>query len=296
MIEQLLPRLRSPITGAHPLRLDPAAEIERAPTVGLITGTLVGPNGQDPSQVELGIWHAMGRHSVPRSLLQLSNVVVPVSELYEAVWRRRSTEWMSRRPFPIDEEVAEIVDALGRDVTGACVADVGCSEGLYSRELAKRGALVAGVDHSRPFLRRLLHHSAKCGVQVAAVRAVAECLPFADGQVDGVVIGGSLNEFVDRSAALSEVSRVLRPGGRLFMMSLVSASAHVPRLLQHSLRLGGITFPTAEATVAECADQGLKIVDQRLDGIVLRLTAERLATTADASGPRPVLRIKRDGG
>ncbi len=264
------------MTGVSPLRVDTTQTVERAPAVGLMTARLTGLNGQDPSVVELGVWQAIGRRHVARTLAQITNVAPLVPEIYEAVWRQRSLGLLSGRPFPVSDEIDEMLEAVG-DVHGATIVDVGCSEGLYARHLAEAGARVIAVDHSRAFLRRVLHRCAMSGVQVAAVRALAQHLPVVDGHADAVVIGGSLNEIGDRRAALAEAARVLRPGGRLFVMSLTKAGSRVGRILQGVVSPSGISFPGVDQTMAEIETTGLKIVDHRHDRVVARVTAERLA-------------------
>ena len=240
-----------------------------------MTARLIGPSGQDPSTVELGIWHAIGRDRAARTAAQITNVAPIVPEMYEAIWRCRSLGLLSGRAFTIAEEIAEMRAAI-RDVDGGLVIDVGCSEGLYARHLARDGARVIAIDHSRAFLRRLLHRAAMSGVQVAAVRALAQRLPVLDGHADAVVIGGSLNEIGDRAGALSEAARVLRPGGRLFVMSLTKATSLAGRVAQTSVRASGVVFPSAETTIDEIEAVGLTVVDHRADRVVSRITAARL--------------------
>ncbi len=240
-----------------------------------MTARLVGPDGQDPSTVELGIWHAIGRDRAPRTLAQVTNIAPVVPEMYEAIWRCRSLGLLSGRTFTIAEELAEMRAAVG-PVDRGLVIDVGCSEGLYARGLAAEGARVIAIDHSHGFLRRLLHRAAMSGVHVAAVRALAQRLPVLDGHADAVVVGGSLNEIGDRAGALSEAARVLRPGGRLFVMSLTKATSPAGRVVQMTMRASGIVFPSAQTTIEEIEAVDLKIVDHRTDRVVSRITAERL--------------------
>lgn len=239
-----------------------------------MTAQLVGPHGQDPSIVELGIWHAIGRDRAARTLAQLTNIAPVVPEMYEAIWRCRSLGLLSGRTFTVAEEIAEMRAAIG-NVDGGLVIDVGCSEGLYARHLAHDGARVIAIDHSQGFLRRLLHRAAMDGVHVAAVRALAQRLPVRDGHADAVVVGGSLNEIGNRAGALSEAARVLRPGGRLFVMSLTQATSPAGRVVQRTMRASGIVFPSAQTMVEEIEAAGLKVLDHRTDRVVSRLTAER---------------------
>lgn len=244
----------------------------------------VGPVVRDDD----GIIEAMAARHASWNPAQLVNRLPLTARLYESVWRVRSLGLLAGRPFPVGEELAELAAALQPALDGGgVVLDVACSEGLYGRHLAHGGAEVVLIDHSRPFLRRALQRCAAEGIdgRVDAVRALAAHLPFADGSVDAAVMGGSLNEIGDEVAALAEMVRVLRPGGRLFCMSLVPADAGPARLAQLLAAPNGIRFPTAARTVAWLGSS-MRLVEERCDGIVLRITAEKLADRP-SSGPGP---------
>jgi SAM-dependent methyltransferase len=216
-----------------------------------------------------GIWDAMQGRSAPRTLAQLSNVIPLTARLYEDTWRRRSLTLLSGRLFPIDEELAE----LRAFVSGGTVVDVGCSEGLYARALAAHGAHVVAVDHSMAFLRRAGWRARREGVRIDLVRALAQHLPLVDDSCDAAVIGGSLNEIGDLDGCLRECARVVRPGGRLFVMSLVRARTRRGRALQTLLRPSGIMFPTSDETIDLVTSAGFVIETTRRDRVVLRTSA-----------------------
>lgn len=131
--------------------------------------------------------------------------------------------------------------------------------------------MVFAVDHSRPFLRRTV---ARAGdLPVVAVRAIAQHLPFVSGSLDGSAMGGSLNEIGDQGDAVSELARVVRAGGPVFSMSLSTATTTAGRALQRVLGPLGISVTSVPATRALFTDTGAEIVDERLDRIVLRVTA-----------------------
>ena len=240
-----------------------------------------------PTRRSDGILDAMAGRRPSRTAAQLLNRLAPVALLYERCWRVRSLSLLAGRPFPVAEELAELSTALaGALRPGALVLDVACSEGLYGRHLAHAGADVALVDHSVAFLRRALARSEREGIgeRVDAVRALAAHLPFADGVADAVVIGGSLNEIGDAGAALAEAVRVLRPGGRLFLMSLVPDRTMPGRLVQALTVPAGIRYPSAARTVG-LLGPGARLLEERLDGVVLRLTAERTPERGVPAGP-----------
>jgi SAM-dependent methyltransferase len=273
VIDQLLPRLRTPAAHAAGLHLLATAPQERN-GAGLQTATLVGPSGQDPSQIRNGIWEALGEHRPQRSAAQFSNAL-PLSPLvYESTWRGGAMSRFSGRRFPLSEEMDELFTAVG-DLDGAFVVDVGCSEGYYARHCAQRGASVLALDHSRAFCRKAAKRASRLGVRVALARAIAQNLPVADDAADAVVMGGTFNEIGDRVAAFSEIGRVLRPGGRGYVVSLRQASSTPGRVLQRTLNLTGIEFPTVEQTNELFANAGLTITDQRVEGITVRTSFTR---------------------
>ncbi|WP_343601151.1 methyltransferase domain-containing protein [Mycobacterium sp.] len=102
---------------------------------------------------------------------------------------------------------------------GGIALDVGCGPGSVTALLARAvgpDGLALGVDVSEPMLARAVR--AQSGPQVAFLRANAQQLPLRDATVDAVVSIAVLQLIPDPSAAVAEMARVLRPGGRLILM------------------------------------------------------------------------------
>jgi ubiquinone/menaquinone biosynthesis C-methylase UbiE len=197
------------------------------------------------------------------------------------LWRKGATGRFAGRPPPLDEELAEMRRALGGDVSGQRIVDIGCSEGMYARHLALWGAAAIAVDHSVPFLAAARRRATRLGVRIAPVRALAQHLPIVDAGLDAAVTGGTLNEIGDIDAALAEAARVVKPGGTLFCMSLIRATTGPGRALQAALRPTGIVFPTLDDTTRRIEQAGWTITETHVDRIVVRTTATR--RTHDAS-------------
>ncbi|MFE6690618.1 class I SAM-dependent methyltransferase [Streptomyces sp. NPDC057743] len=103
--------------------------------------------------------------------------------------------------------------ALAGDVTGRRILDAGCGSGPLFAALRERGAHVSGFDASAGMLelaRRRLGEDAD--LQVAALGSP---LPYADDTFDDVVASLVLHYLEDWGPALTELRRVLKPGGRL---------------------------------------------------------------------------------
>ena len=94
---------------------------------------------------------------------------------------------------------------------GERVLDVGAGTGVSTEELARSGAYAVGADLSIGMLRA--GRRARPAVPLLAGDALR--LPFADGTFDAVAISFALRNVVDTGAALGELARVTRPGGRL---------------------------------------------------------------------------------
>jgi demethylmenaquinone methyltransferase / 2-methoxy-6-polyprenyl-1,4-benzoquinol methylase len=94
---------------------------------------------------------------------------------------------------------------------GQLCLDLAAGTGVSTEELSRSGAEVVGVDLSLGMLR--VGHQARPAVPLLAGDALA--LPLRDGAFDAVTISFGLRNIVDTRAALAELARVTRPGGRL---------------------------------------------------------------------------------
>jgi len=102
---------------------------------------------------------------------------------------------------------------------GGIALDVGSGPGSVTASLAESvgpDGLALGIDISEPMLARAVR--AEAGPQVGFLRADAQRLPLRDQTVDAVVSIAVLQLIPDPFAALAEIARVLRPGGRLAIM------------------------------------------------------------------------------
>ena len=109
------------------------------------------------------------------------------------------------------------LDLLG-DVDGRTVLDAACGPCLYAAELEARGASVIGFDVS-PRMVELSRQRVPAGT--FRVHDLADPLVWLpDGSVDLVLFALALEYVDDRVGALTELRRVLRPGGALVLSRL----------------------------------------------------------------------------
>lgn len=97
------------------------------------------------------------------------------------------------------------------------VLDLGCGEGRFCRMMSPHANRVVGLDPTQ----ELLQQAVSLGV-AEYVLGHAEALPFPDSSFDLVVCYLVLLDIEDAQTALSEVVRVLRPGGTLLIAEMCS--------------------------------------------------------------------------
>jgi demethylmenaquinone methyltransferase/2-methoxy-6-polyprenyl-1,4-benzoquinol methylase len=99
---------------------------------------------------------------------------------------------------------------------GDHVLDSCCGTGDLAIECARLGGRVTGLDFSEPMLER----ARRKAPDLEWLRGDALALPFADDSFDAATVGFGIRNVADLEAGLSELARVLRPGGRLAVLEI----------------------------------------------------------------------------
>ncbi|QKE85727.1 class I SAM-dependent methyltransferase [Arthrobacter sp. NEB 688] len=108
-----------------------------------------------------------------------------------------------------------VLDLLG-DVAGRRILDAGCGSGPLVADLLKRGARVAGFDASPAMIALARQRlGAEADLRVADL---TQSLPYESGAFDDALAVLVLHYLEDWSRPLSELARVLTPGGRLVVV------------------------------------------------------------------------------
>jgi demethylmenaquinone methyltransferase/2-methoxy-6-polyprenyl-1,4-benzoquinol methylase len=126
---------------------------------------------------------------------------------WHRVWKRRLVRMAASRP-------------------GARALDLCCGTGDVALALARRGLDVTGLDFSEPMLaiaRRRAQQAGFCSANksnssLRFLRGDAQQVPFSDGSFDVVTISYGLRNLADLETGLREMKRVLKPGGRVFVL------------------------------------------------------------------------------
>jgi SAM-dependent methyltransferase len=195
-----------------------------------------------------------------------------VPAIYERWWRPALGRVFKGATGPgMDEEmrIARLLLGLGE---GHKVLDVACGPGNFTRSFARTiGAegLAVGIDASTTMLERGAADLTRARLEnVALVRGDATSLPFADGGFDGVCCFAALHLFADPFDALSDMARVLAPGGRIAIMTSVRRQLTLPPLKPVVERASGMRVFEPDEIVSALQMRGFGDVHQRISGLV----------------------------
>lgn len=116
---------------------------------------------------------------------------------------------------------------------GEMVADVGCGPGAYHPKLADRGARIVGIDASLGMAEDVRRGAETWGLTIWAIQADAERLPLVDACCDRLMANHMLYHVPDQAAALREMARVLKPGGRVVLATNAADNSALLHRLHH---------------------------------------------------------------
>jgi SAM-dependent methyltransferase len=159
-----------------------------------------------------------------------------------------------------------IADRIAAEFPGGRVLDWGCGFGQVSDLLLARGLDVtsydykpgaAGIEPLELFPHISVHHSSE-----------PVALPFEDGQFAAVLSCGVLEHVPDPPGSLTELRRILRPGGTLYVYNLANRRSYLERLAKLMGMYYHGKFPDDRVyTLAEArkllTDNGFRVLESR---------------------------------
>ncbi|MEM9439509.1 MAG: bifunctional 2-polyprenyl-6-hydroxyphenol methylase/3-demethylubiquinol 3-O-methyltransferase UbiG [Pseudomonadota bacterium] len=142
--------------------------------------------------------------------------------IYDAVasnWWTGQTRWVRTLSKLVPARLAHfdrIIDWTDKDVL-----DLGCAGGFMAEALAKRGAVVTGIDPAEQAIEAARAHASQEDLTIRYDVGVGEALPYPPNNFDAVVCVDVLEHVEDLERVIEESSRVLRPGG-LFLFDTIN--------------------------------------------------------------------------
>lgn len=133
-------------------------------------------------------------------------------------------EWLAAIPPASVESFAGVscVPCFAQFAAGARVLDLGCGAGLDALLVSARAGRVVGVDFSEQMVGRAKQSATAMAVTNVEFKVgSAEAIPAETGSFDVAIVNGIFNLNLARAAILSELARVLVPGGLVFAAELV---------------------------------------------------------------------------
>ena len=126
---------------------------------------------------------------------------------------------------------------------GERILEVGPGTGYYTLEVAewiKPDGELEILDLQQEMLDHTMRRAGERGLaNITPTQSDATSMPYEDGSFDAVYLTTVLGEIPDQDAALREISRVLKPGGRLVVGELLG-DPHYVRLAPLRLRASGV--------------------------------------------------------
>lgn len=222
----------------------------------------------------------MTHHEPSHDLLHQDEVRAAVREAYSTI-PNGGGEAVTRRSY-LPNELAELPAgavswALGvgnpirhaRIRPGQTVLDVGSGAGidtiLAARRVGPTGRVI-GLDMLPEMCSRAAAHARSAGVDgwVELCEAEMESMPLPSASVDVVVSNGVINLSPRKSRVLSEIHRVLRPGGWMCVVDLIVEEDLPPSVLSSPAAWAGCVSGALSEQVFRCKLDNVGFVDVRI--------------------------------
>jgi len=113
-----------------------------------------------------------------------------------------------------------LIERLKIDPQATAALEVGCGGGFMTEEMARMGFDTTGVDPSEPSLRVAADHARENRLVIRYETGAGESLPFEDRSFGAVFCCDVLEHVRDLPKVISEISRVLKPGGVFYYNTL----------------------------------------------------------------------------
>lgn len=130
-----------------------------------------------------------------------------------------ATKWDQMRESFFSKAVRDKAIALADVKEGKEALDVGAGTGFITEGLIAKGLKVIAMDQSKAMLEKMREKFSNCD-RIVYILGDAESIPLLDNSFDYVFANMCLHHVENPAKAISEMARVLKPGGKLLITDL----------------------------------------------------------------------------
>jgi SAM-dependent methyltransferase len=153
------------------------------------------------------------------------------AQLHNKLWGQRAREWSELQEHMMLPVYEVVFDHLGLK-QGSRYLDVGCGTGLALQLAARRGAQVSGIDASAPSIEIARERVPAGNLSIGEMEELA----FPDASFDVVSSFNAFQYAGSPLSALKEARRVLKPGGKVVMVTW-----GLPENCEHRVTLAAVS-------------------------------------------------------
>ncbi|GLY34172.1 similarity with UbiE/COQ5 methyltransferase [Amycolatopsis sp. NBRC 101858] len=226
----------------------------------------------------LDLLGAVAQAGPPTGLTQRLMRTTLMPQVYERYWRPALGRALKGPLGPSMAGEIRLATKLLDLAPGDTALDVACGTGRFTRAFGTAvgpGGLAIGLDGARTMLAKAVAETGPASV--AYLRADAVHLPLRESTVDGVCCFAALHMFAEPETALDSFARVLKPGGRIVLLTSARRNWQPARVAES---VGGILsgqrmFDRGEIA-ASLRARGFTGITERYAGVT-QIVAGRLA-------------------
>ena len=182
---------------------------------------------------------------------------------------------------------------------GERVLDVATGTGMVAEALVRRyGCTVVGLDQSPQMLsgaQAKLDRDPQLASKVQLVRGEAESMPFADREFDHLTFTYLMRYVEDPGATLTELARVVKPGGRVASLEFMLPPNPIARVLWRAYT--SLCMPVLSRVISRDWEEVGRFLGPSITDLYCRLPLDRQLELWRAAGiDRPEARVMSFGG